>query len=51
MKSMNEHQEKEIAKIDDKIAEKVLLHNDKFIGIAGPSASGKTTFNKKLGYY
>ena len=49
MKSMNEHQEKEISKIADKIEEKVLKHNSKFIGIAGPSASGKTTFSKKLG--
>ena len=49
MKKMNEHQEKEISKIADKIHEKVSKHNAKFIGIAGPSASGKTTFSKKLG--
>jgi uridine kinase len=49
MLTMNFHQEQEIANIADKIAEKVLKHNVKFIGIAGPSASGKTTFSKKLG--
>jgi len=49
MLTMNFHHEQEIASIADKIAEKVLKHNVKFIGIAGPSASGKTTFSKKLG--
>ena len=47
--TMNSHQEKEISIIADKIAEKVLKGKVKFIGIAGPSASGKTTFSKKLG--
>ena len=47
--TMNDHQEKEISIIADKIAEKVLKGKVKFIGIAGPSASGKTTFSKKLG--
>ena len=47
--TMNSHQEKEISSIADKIAEKVLKGKVKFIGIAGPSASGKTTFSKKLG--
>ena len=36
------------AQITDKIAEKVTKNNIKFIRIAGPSARGKTTFNKKL---
>ena len=47
--TMNIHHEKQISLIADKIAEKVLNGKVKFIGIAGPSASGKTTFSKKLG--
>ena len=47
--SMNNHQEQEISMIAGKIAEKVRNGKVKFIGIAGPSASGKTTFSKKLG--
>ena len=47
--TMNYHQEQEISMIADKIAEKVRAGKIKFIGIAGPSASGKTTFSKKLG--
>ena len=47
--SMNYHQEQEIAMIADKIAKNVKSGKIKFIGIAGPSASGKTTFSKKLG--
>ena len=47
--SMNNHQEQEISSIAGKIAEKVRNGNVQFIGIAGPSASGKTTFSKKLG--
>ena len=47
--TMNMHQEEQISLIANKIAEKVLKSNIKFIGIAGPSASGKTTFSKKLG--
>ena len=47
--TMNMHHEQQISLIANKIAEKVLKSNIKFIGIAGPSASGKTTFSKKLG--
>ena len=47
--SINNHQEQEISSIAGKIAEKVRNGKVKFIGIAGPSASGKTTFSKKLG--
>ena len=47
--TMNMHHEKQILAIADKIAEKVIEGKIKFIGIAGPSASGKTTFSKKLG--
>ena len=47
--TMNMHHEQQISIIVNKIAEKVLTKNIKFIGIAGPSASGKTTFSKKLG--
>ena len=47
--TMNMNQEQQISVIVNKIAEKVLKGNIKFIGIAGPSASGKTTFSKKLG--
>ena len=39
----------EIAIIADTIGEKFKNGKIKFIGIAGPSASGKTTFSKKLG--
>ena len=46
--TMNMHHERQISKIADKIAEKVLNGKVKFVGIAGPSASGKTTFTKKL---
>jgi len=49
MLTMNRHQEEQISQIADKIAEKVTKEKVKFIGIAGPSASGKTTFSKKLG--
>ena len=49
MSTMNAHQEQEISSIADKIGEKVMSGKVKFIGIAGPSASGKTTFSKKLG--
>ena len=47
--TMNMHHEKQISLIADKIAQKVMEGKIKFIGIAGPSASGKTTFSKKLG--
>ena len=47
--TMNMNHEQQIASIANKIAEKVIKNNIKFIGIAGPSASGKTTFSKKLG--
>ena len=47
--TMNMRQEREISSIADKIGEKVINGKVKFIGIAGPSASGKTTFSKKLG--
>ena len=47
--TMNMHQEQEIANIAETIGEKVKNGKVKFIGIAGPSASGKTTFSKKLG--
>ncbi len=47
--TMNMHQEEEIANIAETIAERVKNGKVKFIGIAGPSASGKTTFSKKLG--
>ena len=47
--TMNMHHEKQISTIADTIADKVLNGKVKFIGIAGPSASGKTTFTKKLG--
>ena len=46
---MNIKQEKEISNIANEISEKVLNGKVKFVGIAGPSASGKTTFTKKLG--
>jgi uridine kinase len=46
---MNMHQEEEISNIAMTIGEKVKSGKVKFIGIAGPSASGKTTFSKKLG--
>ena len=47
--TMNMQHEEQISLIVNKIAEKVIKGNVKFIGIAGPSASGKTTFSKKLG--
>ena len=47
--TMSQHQERQITMMADEIAEKVLNGKVKFIGIAGPSASGKTTFSKKLG--
>ena len=47
--TMNIKQEKEISNIANEISEKVLNGKVKFVGIAGPSASGKTTFTKKLG--
>ena len=46
---MNMHHEQQISSIVNLLAEKILKGNIKFIGIAGPSASGKTTFSKKLG--
>ena len=49
MIAMSSHQEGEILNIAMTIAEKVRNGNVKFIGIAGPSASGKTTFSKNLG--
>ena len=45
---MNIHHEKQISNIAYEISEKVLNGKIKYIGIAGPSASGKTTFSKKL---
>ena len=47
--TMSMNQEREINLIAEKISEKVINGKVKFIGIAGPSASGKTTFSKKLG--
>ena len=47
--TMSMNQERQINHIAETIAEKVLNGKIKFIGIAGPSASGKTTFSKKLG--
>ena len=47
--TMNMHHEQQISSIVDLLVEKILKGNIKFIGIAGPSASGKTTFSKKLG--
>ena len=47
--TMSMNQEREINLIAEKIAEKVFNGKIKYIGIAGPSASGKTTFSKKLG--
>ena len=47
--TMNMHHEQQISSIVNLLAEKILKGNIKFIGIAGPSASGKTTFSKKLG--
>ena len=47
--TMNMHQEEEISNIAMTIGERVKSGKVKFIGIAGPSASGKTTFSKKLG--
>ena len=47
--TMNMHHEKQILDIADEISKKVLSGKIKFIGISGPSASGKTTFTKKLG--
>ena len=47
--TMNMHHERQISKIADEVGEKILNGKIKFIGIAGPSASGKTTFSKKLG--
>ena len=49
MLTMSMHQESQILSIANKIAEKVINGKVKFVGIAGPSASGKTTFSKKLG--
>ena len=49
MMAMSSHQEGEILNIAITIAEKVRSGKVKFIGIAGPSASGKTTFSKNLG--
>ena len=49
MLTMSMNQEREINLIAETIAEKVKKGKIKYIGIAGPSASGKTTFSKKLG--
>ena len=49
MLTMSMHQESQILSIANQIAEKVINGKVKFVGIAGPSASGKTTFSKKLG--
>ena len=46
--TMNIHQETEIATIADTISEKFKNGKVKFIGIAGQSASGKTTFGENL---
>ena len=46
---MENKQDLEIARIADDAAEKILKHGVKLVSIAGPSASGKTTFIKKLG--
>ena len=50
MLTMSMNQEREINLIAETIAEKVINGKIKYIGIAGPSASGKTTFSKKLGF-
>ena len=47
--SMENRQDMQISRIAEEAADKVKNHGVKFIGIAGPSASGKTTFSKKLG--
>ena len=47
--TMSMNQEREISLIAEKIRDKVVNGKVKYIGIAGPSASGKTTFSKKLG--
>ena len=47
--TMSMNQEREINLIAEKIRDKVINGKVKFIGISGPSASGKTTFSKKLG--
>ena len=47
--TMNMNQERDILSIADRISEKVMEGKVKLIGIAGPSASGKTTFSKKIG--
>ena len=49
MLTMSMHQESQILSIANTIADKVINGKVKFVGIAGPSASGKTTFSKKLG--
>ena len=46
---MNMHHEKQISSIAEKVYDGVMNGKIKYIGIAGPSASGKTTFTKKLG--
>ena len=46
---MENKQDLEIARIADDAADKILNHGVKLVSIAGPSASGKTTFSKKLG--
>ena len=47
--TMNMHHEKQISSIAEKVYDGVVNGKIKYIGIAGPSASGKTTFTKKLG--
>ena len=49
MLTMSMNQEREINLIAETIGEKVKQGKIKYIGIAGPSPSGKTTFSKKLG--
>ena len=49
MLTMSMHQESQIESIANSIEDKVKNGKVKFVGIAGPSASGKTTFSKKLG--
>ncbi|EKE39651.1 hypothetical protein ENUP19_0080G0101 [Entamoeba nuttalli] len=46
---MENRQDMEIAQIAEDAIEKIKTRGVKLISIAGPSASGKTTFSKKLG--
>ena len=47
--AMENRQDFEIERIANDAADKILNHGVKLVSIAGPSASGKTTFSKKLG--